>query len=644
MRNLSIGASALLLVIAAFSRVAGQQPLPQSGPSPVAGTGAISGVVVDGSTNTPLAGVIVFLGPANRQSIGQPLNQLTDDKGRFVFTNLGSVSDGYYINATKFGYTVGHYGRGTGRQIPLTDGEWFADARVVLYRSSAISGTVTDEFGDPVIGAYVRVLTQVTVGGGSHLATGPVAKTDDRGAYRIANLAAGKYVVNVPIVQVAVTPERAATPLTSGAASPEPSLEVDSATRQVLGRYPMPRPRADGRPQIYAPAFFPSVATPGDAQVIDLKNAEDRQNVDIHLKPVSVVSVSGTVAGPPDALAGLRLRLLAAGSEELGDGSETATTMVGANSAFTFARVPTGHYTIEARWAASEFTLLTDTLIAPPPVSLPLAPNALNLSALSPSMDTVAPRYQTSRQMPPAYWGRARVDVADRDITDVAVTMQRGVTISGRGVADDPSAGLRVAGLAIRISLEPADGNVAMSATPNVSVGLPADLVSAETFQIEGVMPGQHFLRIVGRTVKSVVWNGRDMTNTPFNTAEGHDFTDVVVTFTNKTTTLMGTVRDDQGRPATDAIVIAFPVEREQWTNNGLLPPGFSVTTPGDGGMFRQTNLPAGEYFVTAIGSDEPDWRNPKFLQAASALAARVTLDWGETKTVDMKRIQVQVR
>jgi hypothetical protein len=348
-RNLGIGASALLLVIAAFSRAAGQQPLPQSGPPPVAGTGAISGVVVDGSTNTPLAGVVVFLGPANRQSIGQPLNQLTDDKGRFVFTNLGPVSDGYYINATKFGYTAGHYGPGAGRQIPLADGEWFANARVVMYRPSAISGTVTDEFGDPVVSAYVRVLTQVTVGGGPHLATGPVAKTDDRGAYRIANLPAGKYVVNVPIVQVGVTPERAATPLTSGAASPEPSFEVDSATRQVLGRYPMPRPRADGRPQIYAPAFFPGVATPGDAQVIDIKNAEDRQNVDIHLQPVSVVSVSGTVAGPSDALAGLRLRLLATGSEELGDGSETATTMVGANGAFTFARVPSGHYTIEAR-------------------------------------------------------------------------------------------------------------------------------------------------------------------------------------------------------------------------------------------------------------------------------------------------------
>jgi hypothetical protein len=184
-----------------------------------------------------------------------------------------------------------------------------------------------------------------------------------------------------------------------------------------------------------------------------------------------------------------------------------------------------------------------------------------------------------------------------------------------------------------------------MSATPNAHAGLAADLVSADTFKIEGVMPGQHFLRFVGPAVKSIFWNGRDMTNAPFNTAEGHDFANVVVTFTSRTTTLTGTVRDSQNRPVMDAVVIAFPVEREQWTSNGLFPPRLRATTPGAGGTFRQANLPAGEYFVAAIAGDQSDnWQAAKFLQAASAGAARIALDWGETKQVELKLLRVQVR
>src|SRR6185295_419451 len=121
---------------------------------------------------------------------------------------LAALPDGYFITASKFGYVDGHYGKAVGgapgSRVMIANGEWFSEARVVMYRPSAISGTITDERGDAVVGAYVRVLMQVSIGGTPRFAVGPIVKTDDRGVYRIGNLGPGKYIVNVPLVQYSV--------------------------------------------------------------------------------------------------------------------------------------------------------------------------------------------------------------------------------------------------------------------------------------------------------------------------------------------------------------------------------------------------------------------------------------------------------
>ncbi len=618
---------------------------PPAAPPPVVGTGAISGVVLDGTTNSPIAGAVVYLGPPNQQT-GQPRRLLTDEKGRFVFMHLGPVREGYSLGATKAGYLSGSFGQAAGgaSRIFLGDGEWFASAKIVLYRPSAIAGTITDEEGDPLVGAYVRVLTEVVVAGVPHLAAGPAAKTDDRGAYRIGGLTPGRYVVHVPSVQVGVSAAAAAAPLSVLAASPEPTLEIDLATRLVLGRYPMPRPSPDGRLRVYAPTFFPGVRSLADAQTIDLERGEDRQGVDLRLLPVSAVLVSGTVVGPGEALTGLRLRLLAAGMEALGDGSETATTMVGGDGSFTFGNVPAGQYTIVARWVAAEFVARTAVLV--PMTELPMAPNSLTIST-SGAPDEAGTTYrELDRKVSAAYWGRTRVDVGDRDVTGIVVTMQRGVTISGRGVWDGTPGGgallQQPPGLAIRVQAEPANGDISL-AGPSQYRGRPDDPAA---FIFEGLPPGQFFVRAtLGPQIRSIEWNGRDMTHRPFDTSDGRDFADVVITLTDKTAILTGTVLDERGLPAANAMVIAFPVEREQWTHYGFTAPRLRAARTASNGTFRQTNLPAGEYFVAAIRVDQSaDWRRAKFLEAASALATRVTLDWADTSNVGVKLVQVPVK
>ena len=103
------------------------------------GVGAISGVVT--STGAPLEGVRVALsgGFAPSRPINGPV-QMTDSKGRFIFTNLppSPPATTYSLYASRPGYLRGGY-----RWVPdtsspdsfrLADGEWFREAHIKLSR------------------------------------------------------------------------------------------------------------------------------------------------------------------------------------------------------------------------------------------------------------------------------------------------------------------------------------------------------------------------------------------------------------------------------------------------------------------------------------------------------------------------------
>src|SRR5687767_14756950 len=80
-------------------------PVPEP---PVFGTGVISGVVTDGTTGLPLEGALVSMSGGRPGPAGRP-QQMTDPRGRFVFTHL--VQGSYTISAVKLGYLDGGYRR-----------------------------------------------------------------------------------------------------------------------------------------------------------------------------------------------------------------------------------------------------------------------------------------------------------------------------------------------------------------------------------------------------------------------------------------------------------------------------------------------------------------------------------------------------
>src|SRR6185295_14464799 len=177
------------------TRVVGQSTQPERG------AGMLMGVIVDALTGQQVANAEVTLDGA--PTVRYTVRQLTDSDGHFVFFDLPKGI--YRISATKAGYAEGAYGRrrpaGLTQSLILADGERVGELRIPIWKYGAVTGTIRDEAGEPMIDVAVRVLQPTIVAGKKKLSPFAFARTDDRGVYRVGALTVGEYVVAVPSTQ-----------------------------------------------------------------------------------------------------------------------------------------------------------------------------------------------------------------------------------------------------------------------------------------------------------------------------------------------------------------------------------------------------------------------------------------------------------
>ncbi|HSC26315.1 MAG TPA: carboxypeptidase-like regulatory domain-containing protein [Vicinamibacterales bacterium] len=611
-------------------------------PPPAYGTGLVVGQVIDAQNGRGVAGAIVTLGPR-----GAGERVMATSEGYFVFRDLAPGR--YTITARRPGYLEGAYGRrrpgGGSQTLVLGDGERLGGITIPVWKHAAISGMVIDEAGEPVVGIQVLAMRRTVAAGRRGFAGGASARTDDRGIYRIASLAPGDYAVAVVSTQVLVpisvaeqyreelqegnapTTSRYRALFDAGATPSFPgsptTAEVGSFLR-TLGRGPVPPPvGADDRVFVYPTIYFPAATSSQRASLVTVGPGEERESVDIQVKPVPTARVSGIVTRPDDQSGSVALRLVVSEGDDYATGLDAATTVSAPDGTFTFLGVPAGDYVLHV-------------LAVPRPAPGGNMVMTMTRSGSGIIFGTTSPG-QAVPAVPtePTLWARVPITVGTRDITDLNIALQVGPRVSGRIVFDGTAARPTPQEISrVPIAIEPADGSSSMPRIP------PGRADPGGRFTSFGLPAGRYLVRPPsgppGWTFHSAMFEGRDISDTPLE-LEGSDAAGVVLTFTDRPSRLSGSVRTAQGGPDPDATVLVFPAERTAWIADGVNPRRLRSQRGSSNGSFTIEALPSGDYFAVAVPEERTsDWAEPDNLEALARRAERVRITDGQTASVNL--------
>jgi hypothetical protein len=311
-------ACVLLGLAVAAAAASAQQPVPSPHPAapPVTrdgqdpkqktGTARMSGRVIAADTGRPLRRALVR---ATSPETPEPRSVSTDVDGRWELGGLPAAR--YTLNVSKGGYVTLSYGQTrpfeAGRGLELAEGEVMEKLDVALPRAGVITGTVVDEFGDPITGARVSAMRNRYAGGQRRLVPmGPPDMTDDIGQYRLHGLSPGEYYVSASVMGML-----------------------------MLGQ-------SDDRVG-YASTFYPGTPVEAEAQRVSVSEGHETQQISFAMALSRVATISGSAlsaSGKPIT----RGMLMMAATTGAGGMITGSSSILRPDGTFTFSNVTPGEY------------------------------------------------------------------------------------------------------------------------------------------------------------------------------------------------------------------------------------------------------------------------------------------------------------
>ena len=205
------------------------------------------------------------------------------------------------------------------------------------------------------------------------------------------------------------------------------------------------------------------------------------------------------------------------------------------------------------------------------------------------------------------------VTVGDNDVTGLNVALRAGARVSGRvqfeGTKPPPPPEQLLRTNVSLLSNEPRSFAVPL---PIVRVDAEGRFTSggftAGRYQVNGNVPPLQIGPMgvpgtpSGWTFKSATLNGKNLADEPLE-IDGDDISGVVVTFTDRTSSLGGTVTDATGKPDTTAEVVIFPADNQGWRQGLPNTRRIRIGRVTQTGSYEFGNVPAGDYHVAAIGA-----------------------------------------
>lgn len=581
----------------------------------VAGKGVIAGVVVAADSGRPVRRARVALtGGTPRVS----KSVQSDDLGAFRFENLPAGQ--FTLSSAKGGYVETVYGQkqpGSGRPgtpIQLVAGQELTQISMPLARGGVITGIVLEETGEPAFGAAVQAFRWITKTGERTLIPVGNAGTDDRGMYRISGLQPGSYVIAVGRgTELEIGVEGVAYFKVMEVLN-ERSIATDKFVLDQTGwSSDTPNVPRTGFSRLYYPGTMQASA----AATIPLGVSEERSGIDFQLQVVPLGRVGGTVLGADGPVRGASVHLIDPAQIP---GVGTRQTRTGADGRFVFNGVPPGQYSVVARAAAKGAPVLeagTREAVAFL-ASDELAQNAKRRAELAATIARAAP-----------LWAASDIGFDGRDQTEISLTLQPGVTVSGKiefeagpGPTPDPTR--------MSVTVTPVGQN---RLTGDAAQATPGPVDANGMFTIRGVLPGRYTISIAagnpaGYSLKSAVFGGVDALDQPLELNGTDALSGGLVTLSTKTTEVTGLVQDVTGQPLPGVTVIAFAGDERFWTPLSRRVQG---VRPATDGRYSFRNLPPGDYRIVAVLDAEPgQWFDPAFLRSLSGFVVLTVSDGGK--------------
>jgi 5-hydroxyisourate hydrolase-like protein (transthyretin family) len=461
--------------------------------------------------------------------------------------------------------------------------------------ASTISGLIRNDRGRPVVDVPVQLLKATFNATGQRVTqVVGLARTDDRGLYRLYWVTPGHYYLN---------------------AGSEPS--ASGPRGGVTVRAPVTTNDPD---ETYGLTFYPGVPDISAAKLIEV-GSDAPVTADLVVTPRSLYKVSGrvidTTTGKPAASALLSLvyRNLDGSSDTFARGS----TYNAGTGDFEMKNVPSGSYDVQA-------TIMQLTVLSP------LA-TAAQATGITYSLSTGNTPVPTGNFISSASGrGRAPITITNADVHDVVVNVTPGLSIKGRITVEGQTQASDLGSL--RLQIRPSVGGVL---TNDGTSSTPSTVAADGTFHIDGVNPGEYRFTIfpapVNYYIKEVRFGGAEALNTPINISPGATET-LEVVLSPRVAQVDGTVNDEKGQPVQGVQAVLVPdAHRDRFEL-------FRAVTADQNGRFTMRGVPPGDYKVFAWESIESyGYFDPELLRRDESKGQRVKIQDSDKASVSVKMI-----
>jgi hypothetical protein len=344
----------------------------------------------------------------------------------------------------------------------------------------------------------------------------------------------------------------------------------------------------------YPPTFYPGTPNVNQAQPITL-GLGDEVNIQFGLTAARLARISGTVRDSDGRAAVGQAALLHRSGGSMGSNS----TSLGPDGSFNIGGVPPGEYVLEV-WRPLAGTD-PSALMNPEAAAIPIV-------------------------------------VTGNDIVGLSITTSRGAVVSGRVVWEGTAPKTGAGG--------PAVLRVNASSVASISQLSGADLDPNANGQLDehgnfrlGVLSRRVLIGVstpVGPTgwmLKSVMLDGRDITNVPLDVNGNVD--DVRITMTDKITGVAGRVTDSRGAAVPQFVVVIQPAEALEPAAIARL---VRALRPNTSGRFEVRGLRPGRYLASAVTTMETNGHfSPKLQRELRRDAREFSLKEGESLTLDLR-------